>query len=100
MGDRPESFKRLGSYSLGWRIWGDQLRMFVFQSLQLLEKGVIGSIGNLGIVEAIVTVVVVVDLLPEFCRSLAHRLWDLVTSIFHSLTQFKVICSTNPPTQH
>ena len=61
--NRGEFLERCGAYAPGGGIGCNQLRMALFQLLQLPEHPVIVGIGNGGVVEHMIAVIVVINLL-------------------------------------
>jgi hypothetical protein len=65
-----EALRGRGADSARWGIRGRELRMLVLERLQLIEKAVVSSVGDLGIVEDVVAVVVLLDRLAELTDAL------------------------------
>ena len=63
--DLAEAVRRRGADALRRGVRGDELGMLVFDRLQLVVERVVGGIGELGIVEDVVPVEVVLDEPPE-----------------------------------
>ncbi len=55
--------ERFAPNSLGWRIRGNELWIFLFEFLQTAEKTVVLNIGDLRVVEHVIAVIVIGDLL-------------------------------------
>ena len=61
----PKRLDRLAADALGRRVRRDQLRELRFERAQLAHQHVVLAVGDLGTVEDVVAVVVVVDLGPQ-----------------------------------
>src|SRR5438309_8858177 len=72
MADLLELGDRLGSDPLGGRVGRDELGMLALDRLELVVERVVGVIADLGIVEHVVAVRVIVDRLPELGDALGR----------------------------
>ena len=61
----PEAVRRRRADALGRRVGRDELRVRLLERGQLVEERVVGAVGDLGVVEDVVAVVVVLDQTPE-----------------------------------
>ncbi len=65
VGDRGEQGRRGRSHRGGGRVGHDQIGMVGFDGPQLPNQGVVLGVGDLGVVETVVPVVVITDQRPE-----------------------------------
>ncbi len=75
MRNRSKGFGGLGPYTLGGGIGHNQFRVLGFQFLELTEQLIILGVGNQGVVQNVVTVIMVPDL--------ASQLFNLLLNRFH-----------------
>jgi len=68
-----ELVERLRAHALGRRVRRAQLRVLGLEVAQLVEQRVVLAVGDVGVVEDVVAVVVVLELLPELGRPLLCR---------------------------
>ena len=73
--DLGELGDRLGAHPLRRRVGGDELGMVTLERAQLVQQRVIDVVADLGVVEHVVAVVVVVELSLELAGALRdlHR---------------------------
>ena len=64
--DRAECLDGLSADALRGRVGGNKVRIFALQTLQFPHQAVVLGVGYLGVVEDIITIVVVVDFFAEF----------------------------------
>ena len=60
-----ETVQRRRAHPLGRRIGRDQLRMLLFEILQFPQQAIVLAVADLRIIEHIVTVVVIIDFVPQ-----------------------------------
>ena len=70
MGNLGKAVQSLPSHSLGGRVRCDILRIGLFQFLQLAKHPVVLKVGDGGLIQHIVLVIVVIELLPELLNLL------------------------------
>ena len=60
-----ESRQGTAADALGWRVRGDQMRVFGFEGFEFVEQAVVFGVGNLRRVLHVVAVAVVIQLVAE-----------------------------------
>jgi len=73
MANRSELGKWLSTHAPGRGILSDELGVLLLQSKQLIEEPVIFGVGDFGIVQDIVAVIVVSNQFSEFLVSVLYR---------------------------
>ncbi len=69
-----ERRKRCTADALSWRLRSHEFRVLSLQCLQLIEKAIVLGVGDTGLIEHVVTVVVGVDFAAQFGDALGSFL--------------------------